>query len=367
MGIKKLEITLTELEDMIKKEWAADDSVTIMISSAPGIGKTSILEEIAKAQGFRFATMRAALYEAVEINGYPMPKDGKVTYYAPPFVPGPEEKFLLIFDELNRGRKDFIQASFRVMEQRGTDSWDFKPKYHKVVVLVNPIADNDDVEPLGDALINRGVMFYIKPDIKAFLKWAHRSNIDNRVIQFLAEHEEFLHVLPAEDDKGMDVAWTSPRSWELVSRLLQRHDTAIMEQIITGALGFTVGARFIKDIKDPDKPVSAITILGDKYDKTQQDKFARHQDKKSPHKAFATVLDLTSKLNTLELSAIDLPALKKFYDTIELQEVQSAFIKGIEQDEKEHRFDALTKGLKIGADIMKIAKDFQDTKKKLKK
>ena len=107
MGIKKLEITLTELEDMIKKEWAADDSVTIMISSAPGIGKTSILEEIAKAQGFRFATMRAALYEAVEINGYPMPKDGKVTYYAPPFVPGPEEKFLLIFDELNRGRKDF--------------------------------------------------------------------------------------------------------------------------------------------------------------------------------------------------------------------------------------------------------------------
>lgn len=358
---KEIEVSISEAIEILRTEWAAEDSATVILSSHSGIGKTTMLEQLAVEEGFKYGTLRAALYDGVEINGFPVPENGRVKYNAPPWVPDWDEKFVLIVDELNRGRRDVVQAIFRVMEGRGTDSWKFNPKKHKIVVAINPVGVYQ-VDPLGLATINRAIVLYIKPDIKAFLTYAHKIGLDTRVIQFLAANDKYLHLLPKEEEQEFDTPWTSPREWETVSKVIKRHNTKFFPALIAGSIGVESCAAFMKFINDPDRPVTAQEIMEDKYDTKLQDKFIRHQDK-SIHKAFATVLDLTSKLNTMDVKKIKLDVIKKFYATIDKEEIKTAFIKGIDQDEQK-RFDDIAKGLDISKDLLNIADTFNELKKK---
>jgi len=358
---KVMEVTLMQAKEITRNSWNSTNPSVIIYISDSGIGKTTMAQALAQEEEYRYEAIRAALIDAVELNGIPVSKDGRTIYSAPSWVPEWDEKFVLMLDEVNRGKPDVVQAAFRIAEKRGTDSWKFNPKKHRVIIAINPVGKYN-VIPLGLAFINRATVLYIKIDVKDFLMYARKKNFNAKIIEFISANEKMLHVLPKEDDQELDVPWASPRSYEQLSDIMEGQDNKLIPTLATGTIGLEAGAAFIKFINDPDRPVTVSEILDKKYPKPVSDKFKRHQEK-SIHKAFATVMDLSTFINAKD-GKVDLKLVKDFYKSITANEVKTAFIKGLEQGKD--TFDKVVAGLDIEQDLLKIGKDFQELKKKTK-
>ena len=102
-------VSATELASLLRTQLealSADPSLAkslppLMVWGAPGLGKSSILRDIATEMGIGFIDVRLAQREPVDIRGLPVPgEDGVKWLVASEWPRDPKSRGIILFDEI---------------------------------------------------------------------------------------------------------------------------------------------------------------------------------------------------------------------------------------------------------------------------
>jgi len=264
---------------------------TIMLVGIPGIGKTAVIEQIAKEHGKKAYNVRTSLIEGPDLTGIYDPKTGD---YVAPVLPKADEPAIINIDEPNRGMLPSIQAAFRIIEGRGTQGFKYDPKIHTIVSCVNPESDSDVVEMLGEAFISRVHIIHVRADIQEWVEYAKANNINEKIIQFLLTYEKYFCRSNTIENVREFKQIPNPRNWERASIVLNLFKdagiNAKVSEIIEGSVGPEAAVAFEDFLRDPEPPVTAKQVLEGLEDKYLE-RYKKHQSDDLKHKALATIYD----------------------------------------------------------------------------
>lgn len=265
-----------------------DAEVPAMLVGHHGVGKTEGVRQYCRDNGFMLKILNLGTQDVGDIIGladFLKDKDGQnvaTKFMMPDWAreilqfceANPNKKAVLFLDEINRARRDVLQVIFPLLLEKRIHATTF-PKNFYPMGAMNPNTGDYIVTDISDkALMDRFCHIKLSPSRQEFFKYAKDSKFDDRVIQFLTEQPELLQ---AELEAfGLDEVKPSRRSWEAVNRVLKvKTPVNLLPEIITGLVGSTASASFIKSLSDTDKPISGKQIM-DEYSnfKTKVQKYA---------------------------------------------------------------------------------------------
>lgn len=193
--------------------------IAIGLEGEAGIGKTTLIQDVAKKRGMTLCKLNLSQLEEVgDIVGFPMKevllqwktKDGQVKTrwwpesllskiptsvqvtsttrmgYAPPaWLPREENPngCILILDDYTRGNQLFMQATMELINEGKYVSWSL-PKNTTICLTTNPEDGQFNVQSLDNAQKTRFVNFNLKLNVKDWASWAEFNNVDSRAINF---------------------------------------------------------------------------------------------------------------------------------------------------------------------------------------
>ena len=194
--------------------------ISTMIWGPPGIGKSSIVAQVAQESELEFIDLRLSQLAPTDLRGLPVPvpptKDeltGTSTWYPPEFLPR-KGKGILFLDELNMAPPAMQGVAQQLILDRRVGSY-VVPEGWFLWAAGNRKEDRASVFEMPAPLANRFLHLSIEPDFDSFKAHALSKGIAEQVIAFLAFRPSLLHKL---DHKTP--SWPSPRTWEMASRLL---------------------------------------------------------------------------------------------------------------------------------------------------
>ena len=204
---------------------------SVMIWGAPGIGKSSVVQQAAASQRLRVVDVRLSQLAPTDLRGLPVAKDGVSMWYPPNFLPRDGEGVLFL-DEINmappamQGVAQQLILDRRVGDYLIPDGW-------FVWAAGNRKADRAAVFDMPAALGNRFLHYDIEADIDDFKGWSIKTGLSERILSFLLFRPTLLHKFDPQQ-----MAWPSPRSWEMADAL----DKAGLS--ITPAVGAAAAGEF---------------------------------------------------------------------------------------------------------------------------
>jgi len=161
-----------------------------------GIGKTMMVEEFARKNGWEFAYCAPAQFEEMgDLNGLPVlaERDGQnVTQFAPPdWVPKAEGPGILLIDDINRADDRILRGLMQLLQKSEMFSWSL-PSRWQIVCTANPEGGDYSVTPMDDAMLTRLLHISMVFDAKAWARWASQNNVDERGIAFVLTYPESI-------------------------------------------------------------------------------------------------------------------------------------------------------------------------------
>lgn len=297
-----LRTSISEVSKFIELAWKQRKPV--FLHGAPGIGKSSVVQQAAKAiaeaegiKDFFVKDIRLSQMDPTDLGGLPIPKgEGNATAMGriyPEWWPTGNEYGILFFDELNKGTPSTQAAAYQLILDRRMGDRELSPNV-LIVAAGNRSTDNVTVYDMDSALQNRFPMHIevevpSKDELIAYFESIGKN--DMKIFGFWNYSERSIFRF---DDKGADPSWASPRSWEFLADLIgdikttaPRHEQ--MKEIkdyAVAAIGDVVGREFaafvrlneevnIDEILDkpslfakiekPDVKHSVITEIADRY------------------------------------------------------------------------------------------------------
>jgi len=257
--------------------------VVPMIMGERGIGKSALVNKIAKEHGWDFCTVDCNTLNPGEIGGIPylktIEKDGKSMQrftYSPHWclkkcldAEKKNKTILLFFDELNRCDSNVKRELMNVILNKNINGT-FLGNNVKIVAAMNPSSDFDDfadaeyqVEDMDEAQKDRFNWVIMESDIFNWLTWAEKEGLNSLTMEFLASNIPLLNNVK----ESRDNIKTSERSWEWVSKrtdYYQEHGISdeIFLSSITGLVGDSIAIEYLNFIQNNENPlVKAIEIF----------------------------------------------------------------------------------------------------------
>lgn len=200
----------TVLESLLNQRWPA------FIWGPPGIGKSSIVQTIARERNLPVVDLRASLLDPTDLRGIPAIEGGRAVWCPPAFLPREGElPGVLFLDEINAA-PPMVQASLyqlvldrRVGEYVLPDGW-------WIVAAGNRQQDRAVTFRMSSALANRFVHIELEPDVDDWREWAIGRRLDPLVVSFVGVRPKLLWQEPADT-----AAYPTPRSWEMASDVMR--------------------------------------------------------------------------------------------------------------------------------------------------
>ena len=276
-----IETDIQELGNIIDSYLGSEVKMNyaIKIVGHPGIGKSSIVKEIAEKKNFFFIDTRLAFKENIDLGGYPVPdhENKKMIYYRPKFIP-PEEipagyKGVLWFlDEANRAHPTVIQTLFQIITERRCG--DHLLPENTSIVLAGNLGEEDStsITDFDDAALDgRLAIFHLKPRPEDWLPWACRNNVHPSIIEYITMYPERLwdqiHINPNprgwhQVSMAISNAYNLKTSAELkYSLMLGKKNT--LEKVIAALVGEIAAHDFVSQIISPREISTEDIISGD--------------------------------------------------------------------------------------------------------
>ena len=161
---------------------------------------------------------------------------------------------VLFLDELNRALLDTRQTSLQLVLEKElhTHRLPFiKGKQTQIIAAINP-PDKYQTAELDLALLDRFTVIDMEIDINAFLKFCKENGIDVKVMDFISEFKDRLHVINENGERG-----PTPRSWVKVSDYLKSGiDKKSLLGILKGRLGESIGFQFYSYVENYNKSLN---------------------------------------------------------------------------------------------------------------
>ncbi len=210
---------------------------------APGIGKSSIIKQIARERGVECIDLRLSLLDPTDLKGIPFyERDSHSAMWAPPsFLPRGGEGILFL-DELNSAAPAVQASAYQLILDRKVGEYTL-PEGWAIVAAGNREGDRGVVYRLPSPLANRFVHVEMEVNAADWRDWALGEGIDARVTAYIAFKNEALFGF---DPSRNERSFPTPRSWEAVHRILTANlPRPLWLDAIGGAVGHDAAVDFL--------------------------------------------------------------------------------------------------------------------------
>lgn len=240
------------LDNNKKLQEQGQTPIAICLEGEAGIGKTSLVRQIAEKRGMTYRSLVLSQLEEVgDLCGYPqkevlltctmngqtktkwwpenmldkIPQNATVTSttrmsYAPPaWLPREDNPngTMLVLDDFSRASQMLLQSAMEIINTASYISWKL-PKNTSVILTSNPDDGSYSVVSLDNAQKTRMVTFNIKLNVEDWAKWAEFNGIDNRAINFaLLNGEEMFK-------KHNGIQTVNPRAYTMFCKAISGVD-----------------------------------------------------------------------------------------------------------------------------------------------
>ena len=220
-----------ENEDRIEHNLKrADNSSTLFIWGAPGIGKTAIINQVAKELGMVVEVMLLSQYSPEDFKGVPRVEmeeggttreDERTVFKLPKTFPRDNcpngRGGILFFDEMNQANK-FVLGAAMTLCLDGTVGKYLLPEHWIIVAAGNRAEDVGSggmVVPLSKPLAGRFSHVNYAPSKDNFIAHViNKEDMNPDVITFIEFQPDWLFKLNSEDETDL---YPTPRSWVAAS------------------------------------------------------------------------------------------------------------------------------------------------------
>jgi ATPase family associated with various cellular activities (AAA) len=205
--------------------------ISTMIWGAPGIGKSSIVSQLATAHQLEFIDIRLSQLAPTDLRGLPVAEDGISKWFPPEFLPQ-QGRGILFLDEINMAPPAMQGMAQQIILDRRVGSY-VVPDQWFVWAAGNRKEDRAGVFDMPAPLANRFLHLQVEPDFESFKAYALGIGIHEQIIAFLSFRPSLLHKIDPQQP-----AWCSPRSWMMASSL---HSNGLD---LAPAIGMVANAEF---------------------------------------------------------------------------------------------------------------------------
>jgi len=221
--------------------------VPAFLWGAPGIGKSSIVKQIADEKGVEFIDLRLALMDPTDLKGIPFyDKETHTALWAPPAFLPREGEGILFLDELNSAAPAVQSSAYQLILDRRIGEYEL-PEGWAIVAAGNREGDRGLTYRMPAPLANRFVHFELEVDVDDWREWAYRRGLDARIIAYISYKNEHLFTFDAKSEAK---SFATPRSWEYVGNILQAGiEKSLLLETISGAIGRDIAVSFLSFLK----------------------------------------------------------------------------------------------------------------------
>lgn len=268
------------------------DPVAVNIISQAGIGKSSLIQQIAEELDCNYVKLNLAeITETGDLVGYPIclhycckddetdcqwiapelidsyvkagyhiTPDTKMSYALPDWYKklDPNKKTIINLDDFTRALPNILQASYELIYKQ--ELWSFKlPEGTTCLITSNPDDGDYNVNSIDEAGKTRMLNFHLRFDIDSWAEYAESVGLDDRVINFLLSYSDQLM-----DDRGTHKHIMNARSYTMFGNVIggiqNWSDTESLAMIMQIASG---------SFDDEDNLVGSLftTFIANKLDK----------------------------------------------------------------------------------------------------
>ena len=262
-------IALTAFEAFIQDGVIADHP-SIYLEGKPGVGKSQSIHAIAhdleKKTGktVDVTDIRLLLFNPVDLRGIPVANaDKTAAIWLKPYIfnmnGSVDHVNILFLDELTAAPMSIQAAAYQLVLDRQLGEHQL-PKNTFVIAAGNGPKDGAVSNPMPSALKNRFIHYKIEENYTAWKTWAE-DKIHPRILDFL---ERFPHEFSASSLHNDSNIVITPRSWEMLSKLLHRFpdDYIELETVIASVIGKRLAHRMLHE----DTSLVQSIIEGKSYD-----------------------------------------------------------------------------------------------------
>lgn len=189
-----------------------DLKISTMIWGAPGIGKSSIVEQLASVHQLEVVDIRLSQLAPTDLRGLPVAEAGVSKWFPPEFLPQ-QGRGILFLDEINMAPPTMQGMAQQLILDRRVGSY-VVPDGWFVWAAGNRKEDRAGVFEMPTPLANRFLHLQVEPDFESFKTYAIGQGIHEQIIAFLCFRPSLLHKIDPQQP-----AWCSPRSWMMASTL----------------------------------------------------------------------------------------------------------------------------------------------------
>lgn len=226
----------------------------VMLWGPPGIGKSQTVRQLANrlqdntSKTVNITDVRLLLYNPIDLRGIPTSNEDKtLAVWLKPKVfqmDGSRDVINLLFlDEITAAPQSVQAAAYQITLDRVVGEHRL-PDNCLVIAAGNRVTDRSVAYKMPKALANRLLHMEVDVDFASWRKWAVEKGIDERVTGFLSFRQERLMTFdPSNDDR----AYATPRSWEMVSNILNSREGRIkdLRPLIAGLIGTGTAEEFV--------------------------------------------------------------------------------------------------------------------------
>ena len=273
--------------------------IAIGIEGEAGIGKTSLIQQVAEQRGMTLCKLNLSQLEEVgDICGFPQKevllqwksKDGtmktkwwpenlkdsipigvtvtnktRMGYASPAWLPKEENPngCILCLDDYTRSNQLFMQATMELINEGKYISWSL-PKNTSIVLTSNPDNGEFSITSLDSAQKTRFINFNLKLNVEDWASWAEFHSVDSRAINFCLLYGEEIF------KKHNNVQTINPRAYTTFCKAI----SGIKNWDDENSLGLILNISKGCFLNDKDNVVGNLftTFIAQKLDKLVQPK-----------------------------------------------------------------------------------------------
>ena len=219
---------------------------SVMMWGQPGVGKSQAIRQIAKnieketGKSVKVTDVRLLLFNPIDLRGIPVANASKtLAVWLKPQIFQMDSSDnvinILFLDEISAAPQSVQSAAYQITLDRTVGEHKL-PDNCIVIAAGNRVSDKSVAYKMPKALANRLLHFNVSTSFADWKKWALHNNIHPLIIGFLAGRPDLLNTF---DSSNESLAFATPRSWEMVSNILNNISSDVDEvySLIAGLVG----------------------------------------------------------------------------------------------------------------------------------
>jgi MoxR-like ATPase len=234
-----------------------------MLWGTRGVGKSSVVRQVAAHFGVPLVDLRLTTIEPVDIRGaiYADDVQGKTVWFPPEFLPGADQPAGILFlDELTAADQRLQISAYSLILDRRVGHY-VLPDGWQVIAAGNASFHGAVSHDMGTALADRMFHFNVQTTIEAFLDHALASGFAPEVMAYLKVRPDKLDDTQAQLANDHLVG-ASPRGWEDISNVLKSGLSREGQRVfVQGRIGAANAAEFFGVLRELQAAVDVVRLL----------------------------------------------------------------------------------------------------------